>query len=275
MHCNNVVVALVDDNKKPIREHEPKKLGSSPLHREKGISPGRSCRVLMPFDTEFKILIKNKNDCRVSLDIEIDGATVSRNGLILGAHETHYIERSVDVAHKFKFVPSDHEDVADPDNLENGNVVVRVWKEKDNSYDIYKYQPPAQPRRLWDPPYNPWGTPYTPYWCNNKVTYNDKSANVGGSVHDNSMPTKGSSAENYNSILRNVVFLSADVGDSGAVIDGDHSSQTFGTTHWNGNDGPETKFVFYIRGTNQEIREKEEAELEELDRLMKKYSVFI
>lgn len=267
MHCNNVVVALVDDNKRPIREHESKRLGSSPSKRENGEIAGRSSKVLMPFESEFKILVKNQNDCRIKLDITIDGANVSGNGLILDANSSDYIERSVDVAQKFKFVSANHEDVADPTNPENGNIVITVWKEKVNSgwkiADQWNKQPtPFDPKPYFPNPYDK--SPYIPkepnispppVWCRD-----DSSVTVKG-LSDSSCTVNACS---YSSTIE---------GQAGAVVDGDYSNQEFGKTFWNGNDGFATKFIFYIRGADAHSISEQERELSELERLMKKFNV--
>lgn len=272
MHCNNVVVALVDDNKRPFREHEAQKLGSSPAHRAKGLSAGRSCRVLMPFETEFKILVKNQNKCRVKLEITIDGAPVSGGGLILDVHMSDYIERSIDVAQKFKFVPANHEDVADPTNAENGNVVVKVWKEIDPGY--HTVWPEYSTKREWYPNSGPtWDTHPVVYGSAGSV--NDM---VFSSCCDVAGATRGTTGMKGVSPNANIglqdhsIFCGlAPQGESGAVIDGGDSDQTFGTTFWNGNDGAATKFIFFVRGVDRAIGLQEQKELAELARLKAKY----
>ncbi|MFW6130760.1 MAG: hypothetical protein ACOC56_06190 [Atribacterota bacterium] len=257
MHYNNVVVALTDDNKKPIREHDSKRLGSSPSKRQLGEISGRSARVIVPFNTEFKILIKNNNDCRIKLEITVDGANISGNGLILDAHSSDYVERSVDVAQKMKFVPSDHEDVADPSNPENGNIEITVYKEKNNcfwekmeKYEIHIPSPSNPNPYIPTYPYipsKPWGP--NPVWCSQENTLN-----ITRSFAD---------CKQLNSVID---------GQAGAVVDGSDSDQTFTKTTWNGNDGDPIKFIFYVKGSDAESAEEQQKELELLDYLNKKYN---
>lgn len=287
MHCNNVVVALVDDNKRPFREHEAQKLGSSPAHRAKGLSTGRSCRVLMPFETEFKILVKNQNKCRVKLEITIDGALVSGGGLILDAHMSEYVERSVDVSQKFKFVPANHEDVADPTSEENGNIVVKVWKEIDPGYNtVYAgysksrdWMPCDGP--TWDTHPVVYGGSFGDSGVADKMVFASSCCDLAGSTIGTTGSkgpsgleglTKGLAPEvdvrtQDQSILRGMTPQ----GEAGAVIDGGDSDQTFGTTFWNGNDGAATKFIFFVRGVDRAVGLQEQKELAELARLKAKY----
>lgn len=272
MHVDSVVVTLVDDNKRPFREHDPEKLGSSPSKRKNGEQTGRKCRVLMPFETEFKILVKNQNDCRVKLNISIDGANVSGKGLILDAHETSYIERSVDVSQKFKFVRANHEDVADPTNEQNGEIVVKVWKEKKREWIyqnpiVYKHEPEK-----------PWPVQSTPWWVDDNTgnnphldvsncSHQTKGISNGSDICTSSAKSRSGDVKCFRSFTQSV----APQGEMGAVVDGGHSKQTFGKTTWNGNDGNAIKFIFTVRGVDDETAKIEEAELAELDRLQKKY----
>jgi hypothetical protein len=244
MYYNNLVAALVDDNKAPFREHNPEKLGCSPAARSNHETIGRRCTVFMPFETEFTLLLKNQNSCRILAEITIDGAKISGNGIICDSNSSVYVERSVDVAYKFKFVPVNHEDVSDPSNPENGNVVITIWKELQNGW-VYTNNynrnistwPGVNEYARWSPYYL-----YGP-----ALTYS-------------------SSTQEMKSI--NNVSLQ---GSTGAIIDGDESSQQFSSTYWNGNDGSPTKFIFNLRGTTP--NSIEEKELAELHRLMKKYNV--
>ncbi|MHA2217660.1 MAG: zinc ribbon domain-containing protein [Candidatus Hodarchaeales archaeon] len=81
--------------------------------------------VAIPFDSEYKIRLKNKNDRSCTARIFVDGKKVSQLGdVILHAGGTidleRFIDRSLAEGKRFKFVPLDHSDVDDPTSSKNG-----------------------------------------------------------------------------------------------------------------------------------------------------------
>ena len=98
---------------------------------------GRSwCReVAIPFDSEYKIRLKNKNDRSCTARVFIDGKKVSQLGdVIVTAGSTidleRYINCSLDQGKRFKFVPLDDPYVDDPTSLSNGIIKVEFRKAK-------------------------------------------------------------------------------------------------------------------------------------------------
>ncbi len=251
MHFEGTVVTIVDDKKKPIREFDSV--------RE---NKGRKCKVFMPFDTEYKLLVKNNDDRRIRLEIEIDGSIVSGNGLIINAHSTDYIERFVEIAKKFKFVKAGNEAVADPSNKENGLIKVRVATESrkvtpiihtvEHHYDYWR------PTPYWNYPYS------QTTWCG---TSSD-SYSVGNSVHnsDNNFSIDRKTIVPENHVFLNQVQASLPVGEAGATIEGSNSDQSFTTTSWNGDDEI-SWFTFHISGVDI----KKDPEYEKYMELKKKF----
>ena len=91
--------------------------------------------VAIPFDSEYKIRLKNKNDRSCTARVLIDGKKVSQLGdVIVTAGGTidleRYIDRSLNKGKKFKFVPLDHQDVDDPTSSSNGIIEVEFRKAK-------------------------------------------------------------------------------------------------------------------------------------------------
>ena len=82
----NAVVVVCDLNNKPLREYS---VNSGVYSRE--------ADVYLPFDTEYKFLIKNNNLVRMKVEIDIDGASIG-SPIIIDANSSVYIERFVDVA---------------------------------------------------------------------------------------------------------------------------------------------------------------------------------
>jgi len=113
----NAVVVVCDSNNKPLREYS---VNSGIYSREADI--------YLPFDTEYKFLIKNNNSARMKVEIDIDGASIG-SPIIIDANSSGYIERFVDVAKKFKFVSIHSDGVADPTSDENGKVHVKTTLE--------------------------------------------------------------------------------------------------------------------------------------------------
>jgi len=109
--------------------------------------------VAIPFGSEYKIRLKNKNDVSCTARVFIDGKKVSQLGdIIINGGGTidleRYIDRSLDKGRRFKFVSLDHSDVDDPTSSSNGVIKVEFRKSKQNTIniqsDIY----------VWDKPFD-------------------------------------------------------------------------------------------------------------------------
>ena len=91
--------------------------------------------VAIPFDTEYKIRLKNGHDRKCTAKVFIDGALVSKLGdFILDSKGEIDLERFLDSSltegRRFKFVRLDHPDVDDPTRAQNGLVRVEFRLEK-------------------------------------------------------------------------------------------------------------------------------------------------
>lgn len=114
MYKNNFVLTVLRDNL-PQKEFEGK--------------------ISLPFDTEYKIRLRNKNCRRSMAKVFIDGVQVCGLGdFVIGPGSLLDLERFVDDSltrgKKFKFVSLDHSEVDDPTNSENGIVRVEFRLEK-------------------------------------------------------------------------------------------------------------------------------------------------
>lgn len=90
---------------------------------------GSNRQVAIPFGSEYKIRLKNKNDRDCTARVLVDGVPVSNFGdIIVSAGGTVDLERfitnSMSSGKRFKFVELDNPNVDDPTKSENG--VVRV-----------------------------------------------------------------------------------------------------------------------------------------------------
>ena len=115
-------------------------------------SSALNIKVSLPFDEEYKINLRNRDENRRALvNIMIDGRAVTLGGLILRAGETVNLERFLDTGtlskgNKFKFIPKDEEALREA-NKEDGMMFVTVKYEKsdkplityqEESYSTYK-----------------------------------------------------------------------------------------------------------------------------------------
>ena len=128
-------------------------------HPVKETGKGWNREVAIPFDSEYKIRLKNKNDRSCTARVFIDDKRVSQLGdVILNAGGTidleRYIDRSLESGKKFKFVPLDHSDVDDPTSSSNGIIKVEFRKAKhQNGIKINPNVDWHEPVIVWPPMY--------------------------------------------------------------------------------------------------------------------------
>ena len=115
MHSNSFVIGVRDSKRNVLRE-----IGD---------------KVFLPFHEEYSLIIKNNNAVRACCAVSIDGTDVLGGGeLILDARGSIDLERFIvdgDLSggQRFKFVPLDDGQVADPSEPKNGIIEVKFWKE--------------------------------------------------------------------------------------------------------------------------------------------------
>lgn len=259
MHYEQYVVAVTDTNGKSFREFESEKTYN-----------GRKSKVFLPFDSEYKLLIKNNSDRRIKLSIDIDGTTVSGRGLIMSAYETDSIERFVDVARKFKFVRKNDERVSDPTSVDNGFLRIRIEKEvaQDN---VFKFIEPEVKTSGGIFPRDMDTSTWIGTNMNASITTSKACEYSSGPISY----TKSCSFAGPRSIIPRGASRGAKVKSllneqSGATVEGNASSQIFTTTIWNGTDGPICEFIFRLLG-QQGVSDQERLEYEKYLELKKKF----
>jgi hypothetical protein len=102
-------------------------LNNDSVLREYGPSYDR--KVGIPFNSEYKIRLRNKNDVDCSARVFIDGSLISNFGdFIINSNSFIDLERfvidSLDNGNKFKFVPLTNSNVNDPYSCDNGIIKV-------------------------------------------------------------------------------------------------------------------------------------------------------
>jgi len=111
-------------------------------------------QVAIPFGSEYKIRLKNKNDRSCTARVTIDGTPISNFGdIIVNAGGTVDLERfitsSMSGGKRLKFVDLNHPDVDDPTKSENGVVRVEFYLAKQKNGIKITPSP-------WEPPASPW-----------------------------------------------------------------------------------------------------------------------
>jgi hypothetical protein len=244
MHYNDIVVSICDSNRKALREYDSTRYDN-----------GRQTKVHMPFETEYQILVKNNQTKNVRLDIDIDGANVTNEGIVIRPWYTVYLERFLNSQNKFKFVPVSNEGVGDPTSKENGIITVTSH---------FELEPPR---------------PVEPVYRHNTRRCGLRSATKGSVAGGSSGDTdwmreqpmtysKGLNAEvktsggiNYssdtlsaNSCIGQTDWMTTEystgeptlgfaggsaarsIGQAGATVEGSKSNQEFSRVHWRGDD---------------------------------------
>ena len=192
-------------------------------------------KVTIPFNSEFKILLRNKIDKDAICKVYLDGKNVSELGdLVLRAQSSLELERFVsgwNIGNKFKFVPVSHDGVIDKSEVENGILECRFYKVNKKVSpevvirEVIKYEPiiidrTPVPSRWWDHTY-PWWPQVT--WCdtgdigNNNITYLN-NARVSGSITE---------IKYQDGQLEKSVQCFASNDGKGATIKGSKSEQRF------------------------------------------------
>lgn len=186
-------------------------------------------QVAIPFGSEYKIRLKNKNDRSCTAKITIDGTPVSNFGdVIVSAGGTIDLERfiinSMNGGARFKFVDLDHSDVDDPTKSENG--VVRVEFYLARQKNGIKIAPSS-----WKSSKIPWVPPY--YGDKSDGVFFDKGPTWIGGMNSSTSEFKSSGNIDDATVM---FCASGDAGirssslvdtEAGATIEGGHSNQAF------------------------------------------------
>lgn len=199
MYRDGFVVSIMRDGR-PLRES------------------GRIVRI--PFDSEYKIRLKNKNGNSCKAKVFIDGTPVSQLGdFVISSWGTLDLERfvtdSLNKGKKFKFVSADSDEVQDPTNPDNGIIRVEFYLATNGPLIITD-------DFTWHyPPYIP---PSHEIWpCDDDSTASKKRKWKSTDSHD------GTPVMNAY-YCSNLTFTnSMSVSDKGATVEGGESKQTFMT----------------------------------------------
>ena len=167
--------------------------------------------VHLPFHSEYKVRLKNKNSVRAKARVWIDGRQVSNLGdFILQPHQTldleRFLDQSLDSGNKFQFVPLSDRRVNDPTDHANGLVKVEFYKEKLPNWQFVISEAPKR-----DPWYPISGDKRM--FGNSNMIPCSTSINVGSTTYTNNVNSCNFVADSY--------------ADAGATVEGEVSNQGF------------------------------------------------
>ena len=208
MYKDKFVLSVLHDGH-PVREFES----------------GRDKKIALPFDSEYKIRLKNKNNRGCTAKVFIDDKQVSKLGdFIINANGTIDLERFIDSSlergKKFKFVPLDHPDVDDPTSSDNGIIKVEFRLARKKNGIKIKTDPIVWKPWNWDD-YEPWKFDGVLGGGTSDFIYSNSTGGLNGSVSfccsDNFVSDDAGLAK---STLRNNV-------EDGATVEGSRSDQSF------------------------------------------------
>lgn len=170
--------------------------------------------VKMPFNTEYTLRFKNKNNRRAVVKIFVDGENVSGGGYVINAKDHIDIKRHHDKDRAFKFVSLDSpEAVEDGKNGPNedktkGTIEARFYLEKENPnpqvihiHHDHWYRPVPRPRPWWNDDYPPLTNPYQPgqtkiSWTTNATGQDDGfTMGTGGPISSYNMGSESSEGQ--------------------------------------------------------------------------------
>jgi hypothetical protein len=189
--------------------------------------------VPIPFDAEYSLRFRNKNNCRAVVKFSIDGENVSGNGYVIPANDYVDIQRHFCKDARFKFVTLDSPDAVDHGKNgpnwdgSKGVIEAKFWLEKPKQYywhlETVKNIPPSNP---WPLLYNSpekytWDTLYRGMTCSDSIPVAGDCSLT--SQHQNTCSPK--SAMPPPSTLQ-----------EGCTVEGSMSHQSFTTTHIELND---------------------------------------
>jgi len=213
-----------------------------------------SRKIAIPFGSEYKLRLKNKNDRSCAVKLTIDGSPVSNFGdFIVGSGATvdleRYVTDSMSRGKRFKFVTLDHQDVDDPTRSDNG--IIRAEFRLAKQTNGIKINPQWSSDTIWYPVDSPgWESGSGNDTSDFSKTFDDDTIkdaadwtfnyhnSTGGKPQKrmrSRMKSKGYSGDNavmYSSSMNSICGASAaSFTQAGATVEGGHSGQSFSYSH--------------------------------------------
>jgi zinc-ribbon domain len=178
--------------------------------------------VLIPFNSEYSIVLKNLNTVKAIVKVTIDGEEILPGGLVIYPNEQIDLERSIknnnlEKGNKFKFIQM-------TDSIENhrgtkvDDGLIRVSYQFEKIYQPYFY---TNNTPIYGPGIRSYGAGAGGY-DNDQYKITASSATSG--------MLRGISLNNISVATQDCAFAAASVNDAGITVPGSESNQKFSTT---------------------------------------------
>ena len=220
-------------------------------------------KAILPFNSEYSIMLKNRNDRKAVAKVFIDGEDVTKTGkLILDANTSINLERYVEDMNngrRFKFVPLSDDKVHDKKDGERGFIEVRFQLVKPTQTQVIVHE-----EHIWHNHHH-----HNDWW--DKPVYKgpfyyDGSLGGNGFIGFCSNGTSNTSgkglscnftSDKNNSYLSSKVEGNKLIEEGGATVKGSNSSQKFVYSYVGELEANETVIRFKLIGTRDEAVVKE------------------
>lgn len=204
--------------------------------------------VYLPFGSEYAIRLKNLNNTRAKVHIEIDGQKVTDNGLVIDAYKTSDLERfirngNLKTGNRFKFIERSRK-VEEHRGIEVEDGIISIRYEFESS-DVPYVHIAATPSVYRD--YSP-KTFYAKGCSSGIVTGSLITDSYGGAMLNSVQCSSNTSASPFN----------APANETGITVEGSASNQSFASTYWKGSQGPTHMLNIRLLGEtadNRKVRE--------------------
>lgn len=192
--------------------------------------------VLLPFGSEYSLMLKNMESRKALVKISIDGKPIGSNSLILEPNREIELERWVDSPHKFKFIKKTDEIVENRgDRIDDGTIRIEYQFEQykteaTHNYMVYHDVYYHNPWRIY-PSYPYWGE----VWCCNSAGKGVGSCPTATTMSCNATPT----------ISSNIAA------DEGITARGSESGQQFQQGYIGSLDNNSHVIILCLKGTDE------------------------
>ena len=123
--------------------------------------------VMLPYGTEYTILLKNLNNKRAQVNVTIDGEVVTGNGLVINANSEIELERfikdNLNEGNRFKFIERT-EAIEQHRGIKVDDGIVRIEFQYEEEYKPFIFPTTNYPQQ-WAKPYPTVGTGYPDIIC--------------------------------------------------------------------------------------------------------------
>jgi hypothetical protein len=216
----------------------------------------QSERVVLPFGSEYSVLLKNLDSVRVQAKVSVDGKDATEGTwLVIEPNSSIELERfirngNLEKGNRFKFIERTNE-IENARGVKEDDGLIRVEFKKEyiapkpivqtiHHQHVYYYGYP------WYPIYRPYWNPY-PYWggsrCNSATQTSGANTTISAANTNNTVFSNSSGSP-----LRAMNKLALQTNDAGITVPGSESNQKFHTTGWFATESESEVIVLHLVG---------------------------